>query len=76
MSLNNIKVRLTQTDGHLQASAPLSLRNAARDSAFLQNVEDINNIVIINRVDGSGIQYNSETRNYEIKLMSLDGGDF
>ena len=76
MSLNNVKVSVNQTDGHLQTSAPLSLRNAVRDFAFLQNIEDIENVVILNRVDGSGLQYNSETKNYEIKLMSLDGGNF
>lgn len=76
MSLNNVKVKLNQTDGRLQTHAPLSLRNAIRDNAFLQRIEDIENVVIINRVDGSGIQYNSETQNYEIKLMSLDGGQF
>lgn len=76
MSLNNIKVRVNQTDGHLQTSAPLSLRNAIRDNAFLKKIEDIENVVIINRVDGSGLQFNSETQNYEIKLMSLDGGNF
>lgn len=76
MSLNNVKVKVNQTNGHLQTSAPLSLRNAIRDNAFLQNIEDIENVTIINRVDGSGLQYNSETQNYEIKLMSLDGGQF
>jgi hypothetical protein len=72
MSLNNVKVKVNQLNGHLQTSAPLSLRNAVRDFS----VEDIENVVIINRVDGSGLQYNSETQNYEIKLMSLDGGNF
>jgi hypothetical protein len=72
MSLNNVKVKVNQLNGHLQTSAPLSLRNAVRDFS----VEDIENVVIINRVDGSGLQYNSETQNYEIKLMSLDGGHF
>jgi len=76
MSLNNVKVSVNQTDGHLQTSSPLSLRNSIRDNAFLQNIEDVENVVILNRVDGSGLQYNSETKNYEIKLMSLDGGNF
>jgi len=76
MSLTNVKVKVNQTNGHLQTFAPLSLRNTIRDNAFLQNIEDIENVTIVNRVDGSGLQFNSETQNYEIKLMSLDGGNF
>lgn len=76
MSLSNVKVKLNQVDGRLQTHSPLSLRNAVRDNAFLQNIEDIENVIILNRVDGSGLQFNSETQNYEIKLMSLDGGHF
>ena len=76
MSLNNVRVKLNQVDGRLQTTAPLSLRNAARDSAFLDNLESITNVTVVNRVDGSGLQYNSETQNYEIKLMTLDGGNF
>lgn len=76
MSLNNVKVKINQTNGHLQTSAPLSLRNAARDSSVLREVEGIQNIQIVQKVDGSSLQFNSETQNYEVKLMSLDGGSF
>lgn len=76
MSLSNVRVKLNQVDGRLQTTAPLSLRNAVRDSAFLENLENIQNVTVVNRVDGSGLQYNSETQNYEIKLMTLDGGNF
>lgn len=86
MSLNNItarvstpknaEVKINKTDGYLQTTAPLSLRNATRDSTFIDKLESINNVTVINRVDGSGLQYNSETQNYEIKLMTLDGGHF
>ena len=76
MSLNNVKVKINQTDGYLQTSAPLSLRNAARDSSVLQKIEGIQNIQIVQKVDGATFQFNSETQNYEVKLMSLDGGNF
>lgn len=76
MSLRDIRVKVSQSGGRLQTTAPLSLRNAVRDTAFLENLEDIRNVTIVNRVDGSGLQYNSETQNYEIKLMTLDGGNF
>lgn len=76
MSLRDVRVKVSQTGGRLQATAPLSLRNTVRDSAFLENLESIQNVTVVNRVDGSGLQYNSETQNYEIKLMTLDGGNF
>lgn len=76
MSLNNVKVKVNPVGGRLQATAPLSLRNAARDSTFFEKIENIQNVTVINKVDGSGLQYNSETLNYEIKLMSFDGGTF
>lgn len=76
MSLNNVKVQINQVGGRLQTTAPLSLRNTVRDSTFIENLESIQNVTVVNRVDGSGIQYNSETQNYEIKLVSLDGGSF
>lgn len=72
----NVNVKVNRVDGSLQTFAPLSLRNAARDSSFIKNIEGIENVTVINRVDGSGLQYNSETKNYEIKLMEIDGGHF
>lgn len=76
MSLNNIKVTLNSAGSRLQTSAPISLRNATRDSSFLQDVESIQNIKVLEKVDGASLQFNSETQNYEVKLMSLDGGNF
>ena len=76
MSLSNVKVQINQTGGRLQTSAPLSLRNAARDSGTIRSLEAIQDVNVVSKVDGSGVQYNSETQNYEIKLMSLDGGSF
>lgn len=76
MSLNNVKIKINQTGGRLQTSAPLSLRNAARDSSTIQSLESIQDVQAINKVDGAGLQYNSETQNYEIKLVALDGGSF
>jgi len=76
MSLDNVKVTFSQTSGGLQTSAPVSLRNAVRDSSVLQDVENIQNVKVIQKVDGSSLQFNSETQNYEVKLMSLDGGNF
>jgi len=75
-SSNNIKLALNPSSGSLQTSSPLSLRNAARDSSVLREIEGIQNIQIVQKVDGSSLQFNSETQNYEVKLMSLDGGSF
>lgn len=76
MSLSNVKVVLNQTGGSLQTAAPLSLRNVTRDSSTIKSVEAILDVNVISKVDGSSLQYNSETQNYEVKLMSLDGGNF
>jgi hypothetical protein len=70
------KVQVNQTDGRIQTTAPLSLRNVVRDQAFLKRLEDIENVLELNKVDGATLVYNSENQKYEIKLADLDGGFF
>lgn len=72
------KVKVNQTDGRLQTNAPLSLRNVVREGAqaTVENIEDIQNVTVSNREDGSVIQYNSSTQNYEVKRIEIDGGTF
>jgi hypothetical protein len=70
------KVKVSQTDGRIQTTAPLSLRNVVRDQTFIKNIEDIENVSVMNRVDGATLVYNSENQKYEIKLADLDGGFF
>jgi hypothetical protein len=67
---------VSQTDGRIQTTAPLSLRNVVRDQAFLRRIEDIENVKAVNKIDGATLVYNSENQKYEIKLADLDGGFF
>jgi hypothetical protein len=70
------RVSVSQTDGRIQTTAPLSLRNVVRDQAFLRRIEDIENVTAVNKIDGATLVYNSENQKYEIKLADLDGGFF
>ena len=86
MSLDNISVALNtptsyrvevdQSGGRLQTHQPISLRNIISEKTTLDQIEDIGNITIINKVDGSTLQYNSTTSKYEVKLAAIDGGSF
>lgn len=69
----NYKITVSQEAGVLRKKAPLSLRNVGKD---VINMGDIVDIVIVNKTDGSSIQYNADNDKYEIKLSSLDGGTF
>jgi hypothetical protein len=68
------KIKVNQVDGLLQTFAPLTLRNAVRSE--IVNLEDIKNIKVIDKTNGSILQFNSTSNNYEIKLGSFDGGEF
>ena len=72
----NYKVQVSSMDGRIQTTAPLSLRNVVRDQAFLKRIEDIENVIAVNKIDGATLVYNSENQKYEIKLADLDGGFF
>lgn len=72
----NYKVQVSSMDGRIQTTAPLSLRNVVRDQAFLKRIEDIENVLAVNKIDGATLVYNSENQKYEIKLADLDGGFF
>jgi len=86
MSLDNIsvaintptsyRVEVDQSGGRLQTHQPISLRNIIAEKTTVQQLGDIENVTIINKVDGSTIQYNSSTSKYEVRLAALDGGTF
>jgi hypothetical protein len=68
------KIKVSQTDGLLQTFSPLTLKNIL--NSRIKNIEDIQNISVVNKTDGSILQFNSTTNDYEIKLGSFDGGEF
>lgn len=70
----NYDVKISDTNGVLQTGAPLSLKNMP--GFEFNNIEDVENVVVVNRADGSSLVYNSLTGNYEVKLAELDGGSF
>lgn len=70
------RVQVSSVGGRIQTTAPLSLRNVVRDQAFLKRIEDIENVLAVNKIDGATLVYNSENEKYEIKLADLDGGFF
>lgn len=71
-------VAVNQSDSRLQTNSPISLRNVVNEGAqaTVENIEDIENVFVVNRVDGSTVVYDSVNARYEVKLMDLDGGTF
>jgi hypothetical protein len=68
------RIKVSQTDGLLQTFAPLTLRNVIVSD--IKDIAEIQNVKVINKIDGSILQFNSTTNNYEIKLATFDGGEF
>lgn len=75
---SSYRVSVNNIDGTLSATAPISLRNVVREGslATVENLEDIGNVSVVNKTDGSTLQFNSENSRYEIRLADLDGGTF
>jgi len=69
------KIKLTQVDGRLQTSSPLTLKNVIK-SGDIQDIAEIGNVTVVDKVDGAILQYNSSTDRYEVKLGEFDGGEF
>lgn len=76
-SSSSYNVEVSNFGGSLTNRKPLSLRNVVREgSVSTENIENIGNVIVVNKTDGSTIQYNSVNQKYEIKLADLDGGTF
>jgi len=76
-STTNYNVKVTPGADYLQTGSPVALRNVVADQVReTARIEDIGNVTEINKVDGAGVQYNSVTQKYEIKLLDIDGGSF
>jgi DNA-dependent RNA polymerase auxiliary subunit epsilon len=77
MSLSNYKVSVSNIGGTLTTQKPISLRNVVREgSTTINNIELINNVEVVERVDGAILQYDAASGNYEVKQAELDGGTF
>jgi len=74
-SSTNYNVKVTPSAQSLQTGAPIALRNIAAD-LDVKDLAQIGNVSVINKTDGAGLQYNSVTNKYEIKLLDIDGGSF
>lgn len=77
LSGSSYKVKVSNLGGSLTARKPISLRNVVREGTTVtENLENIENVSIVNKTDGSTLQFNSQNQKYEIKLADLDGGTF
>ena len=77
LTSSSYKVKVNNLGGTLTATNPISLRNVVREGSIAtENIENIGNVITVNKTDGSTIQYNSANQKYEIKLADLDGGTF
>jgi hypothetical protein len=74
-SSTNYNVKVSPSANYLQTGAPVALRNIAADKDVV-DIADIGNVTVVNKTDGAGLQYNSVTNKYEIRLMDIDGGSF
>lgn len=74
MSLNaNILVKV-QPGGHLQATAPITLKNTINDVTRLDQLKDV--VEPLGAVDNSTLVYDSLTDKYRVQEINLDGGTF
>lgn len=71
-------VEVDNVGGRLQTNAPISLRNVVSEGAqaTVDRLEDIGDVVAIEKVDGASVVYNSAASRYEVKNQDLDGGSF
>lgn len=63
--------------GKIQTTTPITLRNTTGVGAAKLRLEDLINITSEGvRFNGQTLVYNSNTQSYEIKAISLDGGEY
>lgn len=63
--------------GKIQTTTPITLRNTTGVGAAKLRLEDLINITSEGvRFNGQTIVYNANSNSYEIKAISLDGGEY
>lgn len=78
----NLVAKITNNNGRLSATAPITLKNQIQE---IRSIEDIADVDEISVTDGATLVYNSANDKYEVKQLtyddlsgeaSLDGGSF
>lgn len=71
--------RITNNDGRLSATKPVTLKNQIQE---IRSIEDITDVAELNVTDGATLVYNSSNDKYEVRpldiadLGAIDGGTF
>ena len=71
-----VKVSVSNS-GKIQTTTPITLRNTTGIGAAKLRLEDLINITSKGvRLGGQTLVYNANTQSYEIRAISLDGGEY
>lgn len=77
VTTSKINVRVSNTSSTLlNSSVPVTLKNNPVFVSGDRTLESLDDVLVVEKANGSTIAYSANTNKYEIKQLSLDGGTF
>jgi len=77
VTTSRINVRVSNTSSTLlNSSVPVTLKNNPVFTVGDRTLESLDDVLVVDKANGSTIAYSANTNKYEIKQLSLDGGTF
>lgn len=74
-TVNNLTARIDTTNGIITPTLPIVIRNQIQEQIF-NSIEDLPDVTEVSVTDGATLVYNANNDLYEVKQISLDGGEF
>lgn len=76
----NLHVSVSNTSSTLlNSSVPVTLKNnpvLSLDGGGANTLEELNDVAVVQKLNGSTLSYSESSNKYEIKIINLDGGIF
>lgn len=77
VTTSRINVRVSNTSSTLlNSSVPVTIKNNPVITVGDRTLESLDDVLVVDKANGSTIAYSANTNKYEIKQLSLDGGTF
>ena len=73
-TVNNMTARIN-TSGTITPTLPIVVKNQIQEQIF-NSIEDLPDVTEVSVTDGATLVYNANNDLYEVKQISLDGGEF
>lgn len=73
-TVNNMTARIN-TSGTITPTLPIVIKNQIQEQIF-NSIEDLPDVTEVSVTDGATLVYNANNDLYEVKQISLDGGEF